>query len=163
VYEDLPKGYYGMESMMLTLAIMALCRIKNPEQLKQHRVGELGALIGLDRVPEVKCLRKKIDLIVSQSKATQWNKKLMDQWLGTEDDAFFFYIDGHVRIYYGSLARLPAKYVSRQKLCLSATTEYWVNDSDGLPYLVVTGELTEKLEQVIREKIIDHLMDKRKH
>ena len=158
VYEPLPKGYYGIESILFTLAIMSLCRIKNPEQLKQHRAGELGALIGLDRVPEVKCLREKVNLIVNQSKANDWNQKLLTQWLGSSEDDFFFYVDGHVRIYYGSKATLPAKYVSRQKLCLSATTEYWVNDANGLPYLVVTGELTEKLEQVIKETIIDQLM-----
>jgi len=112
VYEPLPQGYYGIESIILTLAIMSLCRIKNPEQLKQHRAGELGALIGLDRVPEVKCLREKINLIVNQSKANDWNQNLLTQWLGSAENDFFFYVDGHVRIYYGSKARLPAKFIS---------------------------------------------------
>jgi hypothetical protein len=42
----------------MTLAFMALARIKNPEQLKQCKPGELGRLIGLDRAPEVRCLNK---------------------------------------------------------------------------------------------------------
>ena len=69
----------------------------------------------------------------------------------------FLYVDGHQRIYFGSKANLPSKYISRQKLCLAATTEYWVNDPSGLPVLVVTGELTEKLEQAIEEMIIPEL------
>ena len=159
VYTNLPKGYYGIESIILTLTIMALCRIKNPERLKQHRVGELGSLLGLDRVPEVKCLREKIKSIVGQNQAQTWNEKLVSQWLGNPtEESFYFYVDGHVRIYYGNKANLPVKYISRQKLCLSATTEYWVNDQQGLPYLVVTGELTEKLEQVLKESIIHQLM-----
>ncbi len=62
-----------------------------------------------------------------------------------------------MRIYYGTQANLPSKYVSRQKLCLHATTEYWVNDAQGLPVLMVMGELTEKLTQVIEQQIIPQL------
>ena len=136
---------------------MALCRIKNPEQLKQHKVGELGSLIGLDRVPEARCLREKIGEIVKQHKAKEFNTLLFNHWLGNDADEFFFYIDGHVRIYYGNKANLPKKYVSRQKLCLHASTEYWVNDIQGLPYLVFMGELTEKMKDVIEQKIIPEL------
>jgi hypothetical protein len=161
VYEPFSEGYYSQTSIVMTLAIMALCRIHNPEQLKQHRSGEFGALLGLDRVPEVKCLRKKVKLIVDQKQAKKWNDLLLEQWLQPQADQedFFFYVDGHVRVYHGQKANLPNKYVSRQKLCLNATTEYWVNDATGLPYLVVTGELTEKLEEIIRESIIVQLME----
>jgi len=68
VYAPLKKGYSGFTSIVLTLAIMALCRIKNPEQLKQCKVGELGRLIGLDRLPETKNLRSKLHQIVGQKK-----------------------------------------------------------------------------------------------
>ena len=156
VYDNLSNGYYGLQSTILTLAFMALCRIKNPEQLKQHNAGELGALIGLDRVPEVRCLREKIKQVVAQNKAQQYNGILLNHWLKNEDE-FFFYIDGHVRIYYGHGASLPLKYVSRQKLCLSATTEYWVNDMEGLPYLVFMGELNEKMQEVIEHRIVPQL------
>jgi len=36
---------------------MALGRIKNPEQLKQCKPGEIGRIIGLDRIPNVGLLR----------------------------------------------------------------------------------------------------------
>jgi hypothetical protein len=39
---------------------MALCRIKAVEQLQYQPPGELGKLLGLDRIPEVRCLRKKL-------------------------------------------------------------------------------------------------------
>jgi hypothetical protein len=158
VYQPLSKSYYGFQSIVLTLAIMALCRIKNPEQLKQCKVGELGRIIGLDRIPETKNLRAKIQQIVSQQKAIDFNKHLLNGWLGKEE-CIYFYVDGHVRIYYGSQGQLTSKYVSRQKLCLSATTEYWVNDSSGLPYLVVTGELNEKLQDVIETEIVPKLLE----
>ncbi len=156
VYAELSAGYYGLRSTVLTLAFMALCRIKNPEQLKQQKPGELGSLLGLDRVPETRCLRDKIQQIVTQHKARDFNTLLLNHWLPGGDE-FFFYIDGHVRIYYGNKANLTVKYISRQKLCLSATTEYWVNDEQGLPYLVFMGELNEKMQDVIELQIIPEL------
>lgn len=161
VYQWPSKVYYGLESIVLTLAFMALARIKNPEQLKQCRPGELGRIIGLDRVPEVKCLREKIQLLSEQKQATHLNNLLVEHWYNgpTEEDADFLYIDGHVRIYYGYKANLPVKFISRQKLCLSATTEYWVNDAHGMPVMMVMGELTEKLQTAIEHQIIPQLQE----
>jgi len=159
VYRLPANHYYGLASVVLTLAFMALLRIKNPEQLKQCRPGELGRIIGLDRIPEVRCLRQKIKLLTDQQQGIRLNNLLIDHWYAdqSKEDAGFLYIDGHVRIYYGDQANLPVKYVSRQKLCLSATTEYWVNDAQGMPVMMVMGELTEKLQGVIEHQIIPQL------
>jgi hypothetical protein len=158
VYHFPQNHYYGLESIMLTLAFMALGRIKNPEQLKQCKPGEIGKIIGLDRIPEVRCLRDKIKFLSDQQQAQSLNHLLIDHWYSNpSQEASFLYIDGHVRIYYGHEANLPAKFISRQKLCLSATTEYWVNDAAGLPVMMVTGELTEKLQHAIELYIIPEL------
>ena len=154
VYTGIKEGYYRVESIILTLAIMALCRIKNPEQTKQCKPGELGKLIGLDRIPEVRCLRKKIKELSDQNRSADLSKELFRHWMPEDLDSIYLYVDGHVRIYHGSQANLPSRYVSRQKLCLSGTTEFWVNDVKGSPLMVVTGELTEKLQQVIQDQII---------
>jgi hypothetical protein len=47
------------------------------------------------------------------------------------------YVDGHVRLYHGHQTALPRRYVSRQRLCLRATTDYWVNDGLGQPFFVI--------------------------
>lgn len=157
VYTDIKEGFYRTESIVLTLAIMALCRIKNPEQTKQCKPGELGKVIGLDRIPEVRCLRKKIKELSNQNKCGQLSKELLGHWMPEKLDSIFLYVDGHVRIYHGSKANLPSRYVSRQKLCLSGTTEFWVNDAHGTPLMVVTGELSEKLQEVIEYQVIPEL------
>lgn len=158
VYTIPQSHYYGLESILLTLAFMALARIKNPEQLKQCKPGEIGKIIGLDRIPEVRCLRQKIAILTRQQQAQNLNRLLIDHWYSqSSEEASFLYIDGHIRIYYGHQANLPAKFISRQKLCLSATTEYWVNDARGLPVMMVTGELSEKLQLAIEQYIIPQL------
>ena len=131
---------------------MALCRIKNPEQLKNHSPGELGKLLGLDRIPEVGYIRTKIHQITVQAKTDELHSCLLHFWVGTMPE-MFFYIDGHVLVYHGDEANLPKRFVSREKLCLSGTTEYWINDQTGLPLMVITAELNEKLKSAIEEAI----------
>ena len=152
VFNPLPPGFYGLHHVILILCFMALCRIKNPEQLKKHPPGELGKLLGLDRIPEVGYFRTKIKQITDQSKSDELHAELF-RWYAEEMPELFFYIDGHVRVYHGDLANLPKRFVSREKLCLSGTTEFWVNDQQGLPLMVVTGELNEKLKSAIEEII----------
>ena len=66
------KGYYTTFHILLLLAFMALCRIKTMEKIRGHAPGEFGKLLGLDRVPEVRCLRNKIDDLSAGSTAEQW-------------------------------------------------------------------------------------------
>ena len=157
IYARLRKGYYGFVSILLVLAFMFLSRIKCPEQLKTCKVGELGKLLGLDRVPEAKCLRYKIEQIVNQNKAMVLSQALSQEWIEAEVP-LFFYIDGHVRVYHGYQANLTKRYVSREKLCLAGTTEFWVNNELGMPYLVVFSELNEKLKTVILEQVVPALL-----
>ncbi|MFO8053780.1 MAG: hypothetical protein R6U19_01270 [Bacteroidales bacterium] len=161
VYHIPESHYYGLESVVMTLAFMALSRIKNPEQLKLCKPGEIGRLIGLDRIPEMKCLREKIKILSEQNQSTAFNNSLIDIWYPHENpsETDFLYIDGHVRIYYGSKANLPAKFISRQKLCLSATSEFWVNDAQGMPVMMVMGQLSEKLQTIIEHQIVPRLIE----
>lgn len=160
VYGPLPAGYYSLTHVLLLLGYMALLRIGNPEQLKTCNPGELGRLMGLDRIPEMRCLRQKITWITLQQKAVDFERSLFTHWVTPEQDGcLYFYVDGHVRIYFGNKANLSKTYVSRQKLCLCGTTEYWVNDRQGSPYLSVIGDLNEHLRLVIEDQIVPRLLE----
>lgn len=156
-YQPFEKGYYDLDFVILLLAFMYLCRIKNPEQLKHISPGDYGKLLGVDRIPEAKCLRKKLKAICDQKRSGQWNMALARQWSGAGKNDFF-YIDGHIQVYYGYQGQLGKKHVSRQKLCLPGMQEFWVNDPEGMPYFYITGEVNEKLQEVLLSRIIPALL-----
>src|SRR5260370_9231081 len=80
---SLPHGYYGLSSILLLLAMMALARLKSIEQLRYVAPGEWGSLLGLDRSPEVRTLRAKLELLCQQAgRAVQWNTALEKEWMG---------------------------------------------------------------------------------
>lgn len=156
---ELPAGYYGIESLFLLLALMALARITSIEQLRYVAPGEWGNLVGLDRIPEVRCLRHKLQLLCAQEgRAAQWNTELAKQWMDQSgDEQMLFYADGHVRIYHGQQTPLPRHYVARQRLCLRATTDYWINAMDGQPFLYVNKEADPGLLATLRQDLVPWL------
>ena len=155
---QLPKGYYGLDSLLLLLAFLALARLASIESLRYSAPGEWGNLLGLDRVPEVRTLRGKIQLLAQEDAPQQWSAALCERWMAAAPEhSGVLYIDGHVRVYNGSQTQLPRHYVARQRLCLRATTDYWVNAMDGQPFFVVNQAVDPGLIQVIENEIVPRL------
>ena len=155
---ELPKGYYGLDSVLLLLAFMALARLPSIEALRYQAPGEWGDLLGLDRVPEVRTLRSKIRLLSDQGQIQPWSAQLSTAWMEAAPElAGTLYLDGHVRVYHGEQTRLPRHYVARQRLCLRATTDYWVNALDGQPFFVVNQVVDPGLIHVIEHDIVPRL------
>jgi len=156
---QLPNGFYGIDSIFLLLALMALGRIRSLEQLRYQAPGEWGKLLGLDRIPEVRTLREKLKLLCNDlGQAMHWNAALAKEWIAQQNAAdLYFYCDGHVRVYHGELTELPRHYVAREKLCLRATTDYWVNALDGQPFLYVNKEADPGLIATLKQEVIPWL------
>lgn len=154
----LPKGYYGLDSLFLLLAFMALTRLKSIESLRYYAPGEWGKLLGLDRIPEARTLRNKVQLLSQDNQAKNWSAELCRYWMELEpEQAGILYIDGHVRVYNGSQTQLPKHHVARQKLCLRATTDYWVNAMDGQPFMVINKVADPGLIKTIENDILPEL------
>ena len=149
----LPNGYYGLTSILLFLAFMTLARVRNPESLRYQAPGEWGLLLGLDRCPEVKTLRRKIRLLAKAEQTVRdWQAALARRWTDEDpDDWATLALDGHVKVYAGRKGRLPKHFVTRQKLCLPATAAYWVNALGGKPLLCLHKALDPK-----RVKALEH-------
>ena len=156
---QLPRGYYGIASIFILLAFMALCRLKHPEALRYCAPGEWGKLLGLDRIPEVRTLRTKLKKLSDSGKAPLWSAQLCEDWMAANPDASgVLYVDGHVRVYHGNQTKLPRHYVTRERLCLRATTDYWVNAMDGQPFFLVNKAVDPGLIEVLREDVIPRLL-----
>ena len=154
----LPAGYYQLVHVFMLVAFLALARVKSLESLRYCAPGEWGKVLGLDRIPEVRTLREKLQLLGQEENVTAWAAQLSRQWMAEDpQSAGTLYVDGHVRVYHGAAARLPKHYVPRQRLCLRATTDYWVNALDGRPFFVVHRPVDPGLLKVLEEEIVPRL------
>src|SRR6266403_3219700 len=54
IYGSLGPAFYGLRTTLVAYVLLALLRIPQPEALKEYPPGELGRIVGLDRMPEMK-------------------------------------------------------------------------------------------------------------
>lgn len=151
IYGTIGPAFYGLRTTMVALLLMALLRIKRPEGLKERVPQDLGRILGLDRAPEVKTLRRKLLRLACFNRATDFGRALAEHRVAERGKALgFLYVDGHVRVYHGQRP-LPKAHVARMRLALPATTDYWVNDKKGEPLFVVTAEANAGLCRMLPE------------
>jgi len=154
-----PPGYYPLPSLIMLFAFLALARVKSLERIRYMPPGEWGALLGLDRIPEVKTLREKLDEIAVPKATADWASDLSCLWMESNETlAGILYIDGHVRTYTGHQTELPRRFSSRDRLCLRSLIDYWVNDREGTPFFVVTAMGNEGMLHYLRTTIVPRLL-----
>ena len=155
----LPDGFYGLTTILLFVAFMTLARVRNPEGLRYQAPGEWGAILGLDRCPETKTLRRKIRLLAgAEHTVRDWQSALARTWATEHDDDWAtLAVDGHVKVYAGRNGRLPKHFVARQKLCMPASVSYWINALGGMPLLCLHKALDPKLIKALEQDVVPHL------
>jgi len=152
------SAYYSADSVFLSLAFLSLLRIKTLAQSGSVSCGELGRVLGLDRIPEVKTLRNRIAFFANTGNVKKWAMDLSHLWLNNNDDlSGILYIYGHVNIYYGEQTKMPKRFVSRMRLCMRGSTDYYVNDRLGQPFFVVNKEISGSMIETIKKEIIPQL------
>jgi hypothetical protein len=151
IYAGIGPAFYGLRTTIVALLLMALSRIRRPEGLKERPPQDLGRVLGLDRAPEVKTIRRKLARLAAFGRATAFGRALAEHRVAERGAALgFLYVDGHVRVYHGERP-LPKAHVARMRLSMPATTDYWVNDRKGEPLFVVTAEANQGLCRMLPE------------
>ena len=146
VYGRLRNGFFGLRAVLQAFAFMALLRVKTPEQLSEHAPGELGILLGLDRMPEVKTLRRKLREMGERRLADTFKRQLAERWAkAAPRELAILYVDGHVRPYHGRKHGLPKLHVQQRGRPMPGTKDFHVNDRRADPLFFVTAEATEGL------------------
>lgn len=149
LYGDIGPAFYGLRTTFLVLLFMALWRIKCPENLKEKDPASLGFLLGLDRAPEMKTVRRKLTRIAARHKAEELGQELARIRVEQHSAVMgFLYVDGHVRAYHGE-RDIPKAHVARIRIAMPAASDYWVNDAAGDPLFVITAEANEGLSKML--------------
>jgi len=156
VFPPMSKGFYGLRATLLMGVFMALLREPRAEAATRIRPGDLGRLLlGLDRAPEVKTLRRKLSELASHGKGAALQAALGAHHVAARPDAVgFLYLDGHVRVYTGT-RELPKTHIARMRIAGPATEETWVGDADGDPVMVITAAPSQSLAAELARPLPD--------
>ena len=155
VFGPMRKGFYGLRATLLMGVFLALLREPRAEGATRLRPADLGRLLGLDRAPEVKTLRRKLAELAGAGKGAQLQAALGRHHAQARPEAVgFLYMDGHVRVYSGT-RQLPKTHIARMRIAGPATEETWVSDAEGDPVLVLTAPPAASLAAELRRLLPD--------
>jgi prepilin-type processing-associated H-X9-DG protein len=155
VYGELPNGFYSLDTMLCESVFRALLGQTRAEAAARVDPSALGRVLGLDRAPEVKTIRRKIRCLAEAGKAGDWIAAMAARYMAARpEQAAVLYVDGHVRAYQGT-RKIAKTHVPRLKFPAPATVETWVCDAAGDPLLVVMAEPAASLAPELRRLIPD--------
>ena len=153
VYGELPNGFYCLDAMLCESVFRALLGEARAEGAARSDPPALGRVLGLDRAPEVKTIRRKIKYLAGVGAAGDWIAAMAARHVQERpEQAAVFYVDGHVRAYQGT-RKIAKTHVPRLKFPAPATLETWVTDAAGDPLLVVMAEPGASLAAELRRLI----------
>jgi transposase len=157
VYDKTRAAFYGLRSLVLAVVFAALVGEARAEGLTRLDPVDLGRLLGLDRAPEVKTLRRRMEELAGLGRSDALLEALARRHVeGHQDAAGVFYVDdGHVRAYHGG-ADVAKAHVARMRLSMPAAVDTWVADAFGDGVLVwaappgasLAGELRRAAESI---------------
>ena len=154
----LPKGFYGLPSLLLLWAFLLLARVRSAEGLRYEQPGEWGALLGLDRCPCPRTLRRRTRRIAASPGLDGWAGALARDWCEDDPEAVAtLLVDGHVQVCSGRKGKLPRHFVARQKLALPAAVGYWAHALGGAPLLCLHRQVDAGMVSEIWNGIVPQL------
>jgi hypothetical protein len=159
VFGCLPNGFYGLDTMLIEGVLRALAGEPRAEGATRVDPHALGRVLGLDRGPEVKTIRRKITILAETGRADELLAGMAAAHVArleasNPDLLAVFYVDGHVRAYQGG-AKIAKTHLSRLKFPAPATVETWVSDASGDPVLVVMAAPGASLAMELRRLLPD--------
>jgi transposase len=155
VYGRLRNGFYGLRAAALSMVFLALLGEPRAEGATRVRPADLGRLLGLDRAPEVKTIRRKLAELAARRRGEALITALAARHAAARPQALgFLYVDGHMRVYTGK-RNLPKAHIARMRIAAPATAETWVGDAAGDPVLVICAKPSDSLATELRRLLPD--------
>jgi transposase len=154
VYRTIGPSFYGLRNIFMTLLFMALLRIKNPEQMNYNNPLKLGRVLGLDRAPSVKTIRRKLEVLGAREQAANlMNLRSKEIMQGENFPDAVLFVDGHVQCYHGQ-KKVGQTWSSSKNRVVKGMSDYWVNLADATPLLCIPTSFNQHLNKMLPQIII---------
>jgi len=147
-------AFYALRSLVLCIVFAALLGECRAEGLTRLAPVAMGRLLGLDRGPEVKTLRRRMAVLAGLGRSEELLMTLARHHVAAHPQATgILYVDGHVRAYHGG-SDLPRAHLARARIAMAASTDSWLADANGDAVLVWSSAPGEALTGELRKAIV---------
>ncbi len=148
-YRPFSAAFYGRRTMLIILILMVLLRIKRPEQLRRHHVLMLGRVLGLDRTPEVKTVRRNLRHFEKQGGASDLMGQIAKARVADyKGEVRIVNVDGHMAAYSGKV-KIGKTYDPRCRRVNKGHTATWAHLPGKCPLFAVQSAFNDGLTKAL--------------
>ncbi|MBV1781409.1 hypothetical protein KRR55_20120 [Paeniglutamicibacter sp. ABSL32-1] len=156
-FTDLSRRFYGLNTILLEGVLRTLVGEPLAEGATRLDPTAFGRILGMDRAPEVKTIRRQHHELVDTGKIPE----LMSLMAVTRFEALkssdteclaVLYVDGHTRAYEGK-KKIAKIHSTRMKMAVPATEETWVSAANGDPLFMVMAEPSASLVSELKKLV----------
>ena len=154
VFTELSHRVYGLNTLLLEGVLRTVVGEPLIEGASRMDPAAFGRILGMDRAPEAKTIRRQYKSLVATGKVPELMSLIAFERFQSQKTAEagcvgILYVDGHTRAYEGTkkIARIHS---TRLKMAVPATEETWVSASNGDPLFMVLAEPSASLASELK-------------
>jgi transposase-like protein len=156
-FTDLSRRFYGLNTILLEGVLRTLVGEPRAEGATRLDPTAFGRILGMDRAPEVKTIRRQHHELVDTGKIPELMSLIAFtrfEALKTSDTECLavLYVDGHTRAYEGK-KKIAKIHSTRMKMAVPATEETWVSAANGDPLFMVMAEPSASLVSELKKLV----------
>lgn len=149
VFTGLSNRVYGLNTLLLEGVLRTLVGEPRAEGATRLNPSAFRRILGMDRSPEVKTIRRQYQGLVDTGKVPELMSLIAFERFAADnnpDTALLgiVYVDGHTRAYEGG-KKIGRLHSTRLKMPVPATEETWVSAANGDPLFMVMAQPSASL------------------
>ncbi|MDJ0376965.1 helix-turn-helix domain-containing protein [Cryobacterium sp. PH31-L1] len=149
VFTGLSNRVYGLNTLLLEGVLRTLVGEPRAEGATRLNPSAFGRVLGMDRSPEVKTIRRQYQGLVDTGKVPELMSLIAFEQFAADKNAGttmlgILYVDGHTRAYEGG-KKIGRLHSTRLKMPVPATEETWVSAANGDPLFMVMAQPSASL------------------
>ncbi len=157
IFTDLSRRFYGLNTLILEGVLRTLVGEPRTEGATRLDPTAFGRILGMDRAPEVKTIRRQYRALVDTGKVPELMSSIAFERFEAQkngDDSLIavLYVDGHTRAYEGK-KKITKQHSTRLKMAAPATEETWVSAANGDPLFMVMAEPSASLVSELKKLV----------
>ena len=149
IFTGLSNRVYGLNTLLLEGVLRTLVGEPRAEGATRLNPTAFGRILGMDRSPEVKTIRRQYQGLVDTGKVPELMSMIAFERFAADNNPDtgllgIVYVDGHTRAYEGG-KKIGRLHSTRLKMPVPATEETWVSAANGDPLFMVMAQPSASL------------------
>lgn len=156
-YRRFGASFFGLRNTFMCFFLMAILRIKNINSIEKKNGLKLGRLLGLDRSPCSRTLRRKLEYLTSRGKGMETMTHIAQARVEESSEveqSVTLHLDGHIHKYSGK-GKMSKTFSTSKNRVVKGASDYYLNLPSGTPLIFIPTDFNQSMFEMM-PKVLEH-------